>query len=229
MRTHRSHWERNPHFKLDLIERVWKNKLDLTGRVECTYDFQSIQTDYYVQSHASRQMFVWNGPIGVVRSFIKYVIIRRKWNSSQNSGMDEQNRPQKRRKAFHPLHWEGDGISFLGSEKKSSSLNILSKGKPSLGSTTYRSWTDWRRNRWETSGNSQENSIVLRWQCTAPLMTSRLAKIDRTALLTTSASSLYTRSSSFGLPSFLKKQKFSGWTKIYVKEIMLKYEVQHKT
>ena len=27
MRTHRSYWERNPHFKLDLIGRVWKNKL----------------------------------------------------------------------------------------------------------------------------------------------------------------------------------------------------------
>ena len=41
--------------------------------------------------------------------------MHRKRNSSQNSELVEENRLQKGQK--HSIHWEGDGVSFLGREK----------------------------------------------------------------------------------------------------------------
>ena len=53
----------------------------------------------------------------------------------------------------------------------------------------------------ETSGNGRKKGVVSLRQCTGSLKPFCSAKIDRTAVRTASAHSLFTRSGSFVLPS----------------------------
>ena len=92
--------------------------------------------------------------------------IRRERNSSQSSGLDEENRLQKGLKAFHPLRrwWH----QFSGTGKEFSSLTTLRRKKSSLKSTTHPFWTDWRSDSGETSGSGQEIGALPPRQCTGP-------------------------------------------------------------
>ena len=56
MRTHRSYWEQNPHFELDLIGRVWKNKL---GSYQESLVYQKLISDFTTQLCKAGLAKVW--------------------------------------------------------------------------------------------------------------------------------------------------------------------------